>query len=93
MIETPLLRGLLDKLGVMPSATGADPTRPLPTLFPERELTPAHESAEVAGGFARPADPSGIAAGRALEAPSCARLIDEGPYLALRRSRPGWSTG
>jgi protease IV len=90
MIETPLLRGLLDKLGVMPSGDRRGPYKTAADLFLERELTPAHE--EVLKSLADSLDRqirSGIEAGRALEPELVARLIDEGPYLALEAQQAG----
>ena len=47
LIETPLLRGLLDKLGIVPTGDKRGPYKSAADLFMETELTPAHK--EVAG--------------------------------------------
>ena len=90
LIETPLLRGLLDKLGIVPAGDKRGPYKSAADLFTERELTPAHK--EVLDLLADSLDQQvrrGIEAGRALEPALVARLVDDGPYLALEAQQAG----
>ena len=90
LIETPLLRGLLDKLGILPTGDKRGPYKSAADLFMETELTPAHK--EVLESLAGSLDEHirrGIEAGRALDPALVARLIDDGPYLALEAQQAG----
>jgi protease IV len=90
LIETPLLRGLLDKLGIVPTGGRRGPYKSAADLFTESELTPAHK--EVLESLAGSLDEHirhGIEAGRALDPALVARLIDDGPYLALEAQQAG----
>ncbi len=90
LIETPLLRGLLDKLGVLPSGDKRGPYKSAAEMFTERELTPAAvESLESLADSLDRQIRSGIEAGRALDAALVARLVDDGPYLALEAQQAG----
>jgi protease IV len=90
LIETPLLRGLLDKLGIEPAGGKRGPYKSAADLFTETELTPAHK--ESLDSLADSLDEQirhGIEAGRALDPALVGRLIDDGPYLALEAQQAG----
>ncbi len=90
LIETPLLRGLLDKLGVLPSGDKRGPYKSAAEMFTETELSPAGK--EALEGLADSLDQQikeGIGAGRALEPARVARLIDDGPYYASEAEAAG----
>ena len=83
LIETPLLRGLLDHLGVLPSGDKRGRYKTAPEMYTETELSPAHR--ESLDGLVDSLDQqvrAGIAAGRSLDPDAVGRLIDAGPYYA-----------
>jgi protease-4 len=90
MIETPLLRGALDKLGVQPAGDKRGRYKSAADLFLETELTPAHkESLDSLADSLDQQVRQGIETGRALEPALVTRLIDDGPYLALEAQQAG----
>jgi protease-4 len=90
MIETPLLRGALDKLGVQPAGDKRGRYKSAADLFLETELTPAHkESLDSLADSLDQQVRQGIESGRALEPALVTRLIDDGPYLALEAQQAG----
>jgi protease-4 len=90
LIETPLLRGLLDQLGIVPTGGKRGPYKTAADLFMESELTPAHEQVlESLAGSLDEQIRHGIEAGRALDPALVERLIDDGPYLALEAQQAG----
>jgi protease IV len=83
LIETPLLRELLDNLGVLPSGDKRGTYKSLAETFTESELTPWNREALEAladSVIAQIAD--GIAAGRGLGGDAVRALIDRGPFMA-----------
>jgi protease-4 len=94
LIETPLLRGLLDKLGVQPSGDKRGAYKSAADMFLEDELTPAHtESLESLADSLDQQIKAGIGDGRGLEPALVARLIDDGPYFALEAQQAGLVDG
>jgi protease-4 len=90
LIETPFLRGLLDRLRVQPSGDKRGVYKTAADMFLEDELTPPHQ--EVLESLADSLDQqikSGIGDGRALDPALVARLIDDGPYFALEAQQAG----
>jgi protease-4 len=90
LIETPFLRGLLDRLRVQPSGDKRGVYKTAADMFLEDELTPPHR--EVLESLADSLDQqikSGIGDGRALDPALVARLIDDGPYFALEAQQAG----
>jgi protease-4 len=90
LIETPFLRGLLDRLRVQPSGDKRGVYKTAADMFLEEELTPPHR--EVLESLADSLDQqikSGIGDGRALDPALVARLIDDGPYFALEAQQAG----
>jgi protease-4 len=83
VIETPLLRELLDQLGVEPLVDKRGVYKTAADTFTDRELSPAHrESLESLAASVDEQLKSGIAEGRGMTLAEVARLIDGGPYLA-----------
>jgi protease-4 len=83
LIETPLLRGLLDKLGIEPAGAKRGAYKNAADMFTDSTLSPAHrESLESLADSLDTQIKSGIAEGRAMAVAEVARLIDGGPYLA-----------
>jgi protease-4 len=83
LIETPLLRGLLDKLGIEPAGAKRGAYKSAADMFTDSALSPAHrESLESLADSLDTQIKSGIAEGRAMAVAEVARLIDGGPYLA-----------
>jgi protease-4 len=90
LIETPLLRGLFEKLGVEPSGDKRGAYKSAADMFLEEELTPAHkESLESLADSIDQQIRAGIGDGRALGPALVARLIDDGPYFALEAQQAG----
>jgi protease IV len=83
VIETPLLRGLLDKVGIEPLVDKRGVYKTAADTFTDSELSPAHrESLESLAASVDEQLRSGIAEGRGMAIPEVGRLIDNGPYLA-----------
>jgi protease-4 len=83
VIETPLLRGLLDRLGIEPAVDKRGVYKNAAATFTDSELSPAHrESLESLAGSVDEQLKSGIAEGRNMTVAEVTRLIDSGPYLA-----------
>lgn len=83
LIETPLLRGLLENIGVEPEVGSRGRYKTAADMFTERELTPAHREMlnSIADSLIGQIE-TGIAADRELEADKVAQLVDAGPYSA-----------
>ncbi len=83
IVETPLARGLLDKIGVMPAGDRRGEYKTIYDTFFESEMTPAHQeslrslASSLAGQLRQ-----GLGEGRDLEPAAVAKLIDGGPYTA-----------
>lgn len=83
MIETPLLRGLLENLGIEPVGDKRGAYKSAAETFTERELSPASREAleaildSVFGQIA-----NGIAETRGLQPSLVAELLGRGPYAA-----------
>jgi protease-4 len=83
LIETPLLRGLLDKLGIEPVGDKRGVYKSAADIFMDSTLSPEHrESLESLATSFDEQIKAGIAEGRGLTVAEVARLIDAGPYLA-----------
>jgi protease-4 len=83
VIETPLLRGLLDRLGIEPALDKRGAYKNAADTFTDSELSPAHrESLESLAASIDEQLKSGIAEGRGMTVADVTRLIDGGPYLA-----------
>jgi protease-4 len=83
VLESPLLRGLLDKLGVEPSGDKRGPYKTAADMFIEREITPQHrESLDWLADSLDEQIRSGLAEGRGLDRAAVDRAIDGGPYVA-----------
>jgi protease IV len=94
LIETPLLRELLDNLGVVPSGDKRGTYKSLAETFTESELTPWNREALEAladSVIAQIAD--GIAAGRGLTGDAVRALIDRGPFMANEALEAGLVDG
>jgi protease IV len=83
LIETPLLRELLDNLGIEPLVDKRGVYKHAADTFTDSELSPAHrESLEALVASIDEQLKSGIAEGRGMTIAEVGRLIDGGPYLA-----------
>ena len=82
VIETPLLRGLLDRLGIEPAVDKRGIYKNAADTFTDRELSPAHRGSGSLAGSLDEQLKSGIAEGRNMTVAEVTRLIDGGPYLA-----------
>jgi protease IV len=83
-LETPLARGLFDKLGILPSGDRRGAYKTFYDTFAESEMTPAHrESLESLASSLDDQLSQGLSEGRGLDRPTIARLIDGGPYMAV----------
>lgn len=83
LIETPLLREMLDKLGIEPSGGKRGAYKNAADIFTDSTLSPAHrESLESLADSFDQQIKSGIAEGRGVTVDEVARWIDNGPYLA-----------
>ncbi len=90
MLETPLARGLLDKIGVLPSGDRRGAYKTFYDTFAESEMTPAHrESLESLASSLDDQFRQGLAEGRGLERANVAELIDGGPYTAPEAQKLG----
>ncbi|MEM7020993.1 MAG: S49 family peptidase [Pseudomonadota bacterium] len=82
-LETPLARGLLDKVGVLPAGDRRGAYKTLYDTFAESEMTPAHrESMESLASSLNEQFVAGLSEGRGLAPEEIDQLIDGGPYLA-----------
>ncbi len=82
-LETPLLQGLLDRIGVTPSGGKRGPYKTAANMFTEKTLTPEHkESLEWLITSLHEQIRGGIAAGRALAPEEVDKVIDDGPFSA-----------
>lgn len=94
LVETPLLRGLLDKIGVQPELESRGRYKTTPEIFTERELTPAaRETLESLADSLYDQITDGIGQGRGLEAAEVAALIDRGPYASADAAEVGLVDG
>src|SRR5262245_26568013 len=83
VIETPLLRGLLDRIGIEPALDKRGVYKNAADTFTDTELSPAHrESLESLAASIDEQLKAGIAEGRGMTVADVSRLIDAGPYLA-----------
>jgi protease-4 len=83
MIETPLLRGLFEKLGVEPVGDRRGAYKTAFETFTESELSKAHrEQLESLADSIDAQIKGGLAEARGLDAATVDRLIDGGPHLA-----------
>ena len=83
ILEAPLARGLLDKLGVLPSGDRRGAYKTIYDTFAEAAMTPAHrESLQSLVGSLDQQLREGLAEGRNLEPRKVGELIDGGPYTA-----------
>jgi protease-4 len=83
LIETPLLRGMLDKLGAEPSGDKRGTYKTAADMFTESALTPAHrESLDSLADSIDRQIRDGISGGRAFDQARVGWLIDHGPYAA-----------
>jgi protease-4 len=83
IVEVPLARDLLDKLGVLPAGDRRGVYKTIYDTFAESEMTPAHrESLQSLAGSLDEQFRQGLAEGRGLEAKKVAEIIDGGPYMA-----------
>jgi protease-4 len=90
LIETPLLRGLLDNLGVEPSGGKRGAYKNAADIFTDSTLSPEHrESLESLASSFDAQIKSGIAGGRGIAIAEVARLIDQGPYVAAEAQAAG----
>jgi protease-4 len=90
MIETPFLRGLLEKAGVQPDLDKRGAYKTVADMFTERGLTPAHREMlnAIADSLVGQVE-AGLAEGRSLEPGEIARLAGAGPYSADDALRAG----
>jgi protease-4 len=83
VIETPLLRELLDKLGIEPSGAKRGAYKNAADIFTDSSLSPEHrESLESLASSIDQQIRTGIAEGRGMTITEVGRLIDQGPYMA-----------
>jgi protease IV len=82
-VETPFLRGTLDKLGITASFEHREQFKTAANVVTETAMTPAQrqETEDLLGDDERQLV-EGIAAGRKLPQPQVEALIDRGPLLA-----------
>ena len=83
ILEAPLARGLLERIGVLPAADRRGAYKTIYDTFVETEMTPAHREAmqslaDSLDGQLR----QGLGEGRGLGPAKVAELIDGGPYTA-----------
>ena len=83
LIETPFVRGLLEKIGVQPDLEKRGAYKTAADMFTEGGLTPAHREmlGSIADSLVGQVE-AGIAEGRSLEPGAVARLAGGGPYSA-----------
>ncbi len=82
-LETPLLQGLFEQIGVQPSGDKRGPYKTAANMFTERSLTKEHQqSLEWLATSLHEQIRAGIAEGRQLASGVVDELIDGGPYGA-----------
>ena len=80
-LETPLLKGLFDEIGIKPSGDKRGPFKTAANMFTERTLTREHElSLQWLATSLDDQIRHGIAEGRRLSSVAVEQLIDGGPY-------------
>ena len=83
ILEVPLARGLLDKVGVLPAGDRRGAYKTIYDTFAESTMTPAHrESLQSLTNSLDEQFRQGLGEGRGLEPTKVAELIDGGPYMA-----------
>ncbi len=89
-LETPLLQGLFEQIGVQPSGDKRGPYKTAANMFTERSLTREHQqSLEWLATSLHEQIRAGIADGRQLEPAMVDDLIDGGPYGANEALQKG----
>lgn len=82
-LETPLLQGLFEQIGVLPSGDKRGPYKTAANMFTENSLTREHQqSLEWLATSLDEQIQAGIAEGRRIDAARVGELIDGGPYGA-----------
>ena len=90
LVQTPLLGGLLEELGVDPELGKRGPYKTVADMFTDEQLTPEHrEMLEALLDSLFDQIVAGIAEGRNFEESEVERLIDGGPYLAEEAAPAG----
>jgi protease IV len=90
LLETPLLRGLLDKIGVLPTGDKRGRYKSAAEMFTETELSPAaREELESLADSLDEQIKEGIGDSRSLAPARVAELIDDGPYFATEAEAKG----
>jgi protease-4 len=90
MIETPLLRGLLEKLGIEPVGDRRGAYKAAFETFTESELSEAHrEQLESLADSIDRQLKRGLGEARGLDTATVDRLVDGGPYLANEAKSQG----
>ncbi len=90
MLQVPLLRGLFDQIGVLPSGGQRGPYKTAAETFTRSDLTPEHR--ESLNWLADSIDQqirTGLAEGRGLAPEAIGRLIDGGPYVSAEARANG----
>jgi protease IV len=89
-VETPFLRGTLDRLGIAPSFAHREQYKTAANALTETAMTAAQreETEDLLGDDERQIV-AGIAAARKLPQPQVATLIDRGPFLAAEAKQAG----
>jgi protease-4 len=83
MLETPLARGLFDKLGILPAGDRRGIYKTFYDTLTESSLTPAHrEFLESLATSLYAQFKEGLSEGRGIDLAALTRLIDDGPYVA-----------
>ncbi|MGH6914104.1 MAG: S49 family peptidase, partial [Geminicoccales bacterium] len=83
LLETPLARGLFDKIGVLPSGDRRGAYKSFYDTLTKSRMTPAHrKSLHSLAGSLDAQFRQGLSEGRGLDAAAIRRLIDGGPYMA-----------
>jgi protease-4 len=89
-VETPFVRGLLDRLGVRPEVLAAGRYKSIGELLVRDSMSPpAREALESVVDSLYAALVGGLAAGRARDADEARGWIDGGPYLAAQAREIG----
>ena len=82
-LETPLLQGMFEQIGVQPSGDKRGPYKTAANMFTEKSLTREHQqSLEWLATSLDEQIRAGIAEGRQMDAATVDGLIDGGPYSA-----------
>jgi len=94
LIEVPLLRGLLENLGVEPAVAKRGQYKTAADVFTDRDMTRTHREAlaTLADSFATQIK-AGIGTGRDLEENEVAELVDSGPFAAEEAAEAGLVDG